>query len=52
METSDVARIFAHYLGVSYRRIGLTNRGSDSGLIYINSGRGFVVGPESAVHGM
>jgi len=52
LETSDVARIVAHHWGQSYRRISLTNQGTWDGLVYINGGVGFVVGPESVVNGM
>ena len=59
-ETSDIARIMAYHLGLSYRKIELTNFGEKEGLIWINGskdkgeeyGSGFVIGPESLVHGM
>jgi formylmethanofuran dehydrogenase subunit E len=52
LETADIARIFAQYLGASYRQIDLANNGSDSGIIWINGGTGYAIGPEESVNGM
>lgn len=38
------ARVVAEYLQSSYRSVLLKNRGSDNGLVYINSSRGYLVG--------
>ena len=51
-ELSSVARILAHWLGVSYRKIRLSNNGSDHGLIWINGGHGYIIGPESEINGI
>jgi len=41
----ELARIISGYLGISYRGITLYNNGDDSGLLYINSGHGQLLGP-------
>lgn len=51
LSTSDVAFILAQHWGQSYRRINLDNCGATDGLVYINGGVGFIVGPESVIHG-
>jgi hypothetical protein len=40
------ARILATVMGSSYKRIGLLNNRNQSGIIYINGGHGFVLGPQ------
>lgn len=52
LECSNIARIMADYLGMSYRKITLDNQGESSGLIWINGGAGYIVGPESSVNGV
>jgi len=42
--TLTIARVIALHLNASYKRIQLTNSSSDSGVLYINSGRGFMIG--------
>ena len=54
LETSDIARIVAHQLNLSYQQINLTNRGETQELIYINGnsngkGNGFLIGHESVI---
>ena len=43
------ARVFATFTGLSYKKIHLSNRGSESGLVWINAGIGYLVGQESAI---
>lgn len=50
--TLTIARVVATYLGMSYRRINLTNWNVDSGTLYINSGRGFLIGAADIIEGM
>lgn len=51
-ETSQFALILAHHLGLSYRKVSLTNNGEDGGLIWINGATGYVVGAEDRINGM
>ena len=59
LETTDTARIMAHQLKMSYRKIELSNHGEKEGFLWINGskengdsyGNGFIIGPESVVHG-
>lgn len=45
------ARLIAGLLGFSYKKIDyLVNGGSDEGKLYINGGRGIVIGPENLVN--
>lgn len=45
LQTLHIARILADYLGVSYKKIRLTNNGRWDKLLYINEGWGYLVGP-------
>lgn len=47
--TLNIARIFAAYLGKSYSRVHLTNNGSEGGTVYINGGRGYLIGEASEI---
>lgn len=42
--TIAVARVLAQLWGVSYKKIGLHNNGTASGLVYVNGATGFVIG--------
>lgn len=42
--TLQIARVFAEFIGLSYKKIGLENHGNDSGLVWINSGIGYLIG--------
>lgn len=42
--TMTIARVVALHLNTAYKKIDLLNHGHDSGLIYINSGNGFIIG--------
>ncbi len=42
--THSIASVLSRFLEKPYRKIRLSNHKSDSGLIYINSGRGYVIG--------
>ena len=52
VETPDCARILAYHLGLSYRKVSCDNRGDSTGLIYVNGGAGYIVGPEENVNGV
>ena len=43
------ARILAHLLGGTYRKVGLANNGDTCGTLYINSGVAYVIGDPEAV---
>lgn len=43
--THTIASVVAAFLGMTYKKIRLENRGTDSGVLYINGGIGYVVGP-------
>ncbi len=43
IELFTMARVLGTHMGLSYKRIGLTNGGDSGGLVYINSG-GYLVG--------
>jgi hypothetical protein len=45
IELVTAARVLAHAFGATYSKVRLENNDSDSGLIYINSGTGYVVHP-------
>lgn len=47
--TIAIARIFAHFQGLSYKKITLTNHGADGGLVWINGGTGYVIGHADAI---
>jgi hypothetical protein len=40
----DMARVIAFHWGVSYKRTGLCNEGSSSGLLWINNAIGYAIG--------
>jgi hypothetical protein len=42
--TLTIARVFATWLGLNYKKIGLQNHGDTSGMLYINSGIGYLIG--------
>jgi hypothetical protein len=42
--TLKIARIFADWRGEVYKHIELTNSGSDGGTLFINGGKGYVIG--------
>jgi len=42
--TLVIARIAAHFLNATYKKIDLCNYGSDTGKLWINSGRGYAIG--------
>lgn len=49
--TLGMARMLASVLGMSYKKIILTNRGTDSGTLWINSGIGYLIGtPEQLLN--
>lgn len=47
--TLSIARILAHWKGVSYKRIELRNHNVDNGTLWINAGRGYIVGPAESL---
>jgi len=49
METIHIARIFAGWTGLSYKRIALTNGFTAYGILWINGARGFVIGAPDKV---
>jgi len=50
IDTLPIARILATYLGHAYyQKIGLTNKGGHDGDLYINGGRGYLIGPQDIV---
>jgi hypothetical protein len=51
LETYTIARILAQHWNLSYRRIDLCNHGKTQGLIYINGGKGIIIGAEEDVAG-
>jgi len=51
-ELPEVAQVLSAHLGLSYRRIDLTNYNCTSGDLYINSGRGYALGSEPEVNGL
>jgi hypothetical protein len=50
LETIQISRILASYLGLSYRKITLENNGESSGTIWINGASGFIVDSEENVN--
>jgi ribosomal protein L37AE/L43A len=49
----QLTRIASLHLGTSYKEIGFYNHGASDGLLYINnSGRGYVLGEQSAINGI
>lgn len=49
--TLTTARMFAAFMGLQYQRIHLTNNGNASGTLYINGGRGYVIGTGERIDG-
>lgn len=47
--TLTIARVFASFIGMSFKKIGLSNRGVIGGMLYINGGIGYAIGSESAI---
>ena len=47
MDLIRQVRILATYLGVMYHKTCVQNHGDDSGILYINGGRGFILGCDS-----
>ena len=43
-ETIAIARVLAQFWGVSYKKINLSNNGKSGGQVYINGGKGYVLG--------
>lgn len=42
--TRTIASVFAQWQGLGYTKIRLTNDGTDTGMLYINSGIGYAIG--------
>lgn len=42
--TIGIARVLGQFWGMSYKKIYLSNQGNSGGQVYINGGRGFVIG--------
>lgn len=42
--TLTIARVLALHLALTYKRISLTNNEDDGGLVWINAGRGYLIG--------
>lgn len=47
--TLTIARIVATHLNLTYKKIDLTNYGSDYGTLYINAGIGYAIGTQSKI---
>ena len=46
-----IARVLSTHYGYSYAEIELTNQGHTDGLVWINDGRGYMVGPADTING-
>lgn len=44
MTTVEIARVLGQYFGQPYKQIGLVNNRYASGMVFINSGKGYVLG--------
>lgn len=42
--TLTIARVFAQFTGLSYKKINLSNHGATSGTVWINSSIGYIIG--------
>ncbi len=49
IDTPHAAQVVAIYLDTSYKHVLLKNNGSTGGLLWINSGAGYLIAPEGAV---
>jgi hypothetical protein len=47
--TLTIARVFAQFTGLSYKKIALSNNDATSGTIWINSSIGYIVGSADAI---
>lgn len=52
LSTLDIARIFAQWQGLSYKKIDLANNDQTGGTLYINSGAGYLVGNQADIDGI
>lgn len=49
LTTLAIARIFATFIGLSYKKISLDNQGVTDGTLWINDGKGYLVGAADAI---
>lgn len=42
--TLQIARVLAQHFNLTYKKISLVNQGDDGGLVWINNGRGYLLG--------
>jgi hypothetical protein len=47
--TLTITRVISSFLGLSYKHINLSNNGSDTQTLYINSGMGYVLGQPNKI---
>lgn len=50
--TIAIARVLAQFWGVSYKKIALENNGNEGGAVYINGGKGYVIGQADKLTGI
>lgn len=48
-QTVKIARIFSTFLGLSYKKVSLSNHGGTSSTLYINTGRGYAIGEHATI---